>query len=66
MRQVTGVMYTDRLFTGQREMASLGIYHYKARFYSPYMNHFLSADTIIPDQTNPQDWNRYSYANNEE
>jgi hypothetical protein len=34
------------------------------RWNSPYINHFLSPDTIIPDQTNPQDWNRYSYVNN--
>jgi hypothetical protein len=29
-----------------------------------YINHFLSADTIIPNQTNPASWNRYSYVNN--
>jgi hypothetical protein len=34
------------------------------RWNSPYINHFLQADTIIPDQTNPQNWNRYSYVNN--
>ena len=34
----TGTMYTDKLYTGQREMADLGIYHYNARFYSPYIN----------------------------
>jgi hypothetical protein len=31
---------------------------------SPYINHFLSPDSIVPDQTNPQSWNRYSYVNN--
>jgi hypothetical protein len=31
-RFTTGTMYTDKLFTGQREMAGLGIYHYGARF----------------------------------
>ena len=39
-RLTTGTIYTDKLFTGQREMAGLGIYHYRARFYSPYLNHF--------------------------
>ena len=34
-RFTTGTMYTDKLYTGQREMAGLGIYHYNARFYSP-------------------------------
>lgn len=38
-RFTTGTMYTDKLFTGQREMAGLGIYHYNARFYSPYLSH---------------------------
>ena len=39
-------------------------YEYWGRWNSPYINHFLSPDTIIPDQTNPQSWNRYSYVNN--
>jgi RHS repeat-associated protein len=34
-RVTSGTIYTDKLFTGQREMAGLGIYHYGARFYSP-------------------------------
>lgn len=37
---------------------------YKARFYSPYINRFLQPDTIIPDLSNPQSWNRYSYVTN--
>jgi RHS repeat-associated protein len=57
-------MYTNKLYTGQREMTGLGIYHYNARFYSPYINHFLSADTIVPGYTNPQNLNRYSYVTN--
>jgi len=40
-RVTTGTIYTDKLFTGQREMAGLGIYHYGARFYSPYLNQFI-------------------------
>ncbi len=31
---------------------------------SPYINRFLQPDSIIPDQTNPQSWNRYSYVRN--
>jgi hypothetical protein len=31
----TSSMITDKLFTGQRQIAELGIYHYGARFYSP-------------------------------
>lgn len=32
--------------------------------YSPYINRFLQPDTIIPDLSNPQSWNRYSYVMN--
>jgi RHS repeat-associated protein len=60
----TASMLTDKLFTGQREMTDLGIYHYNARFYSPYINRFLRADTIVPNPTNPQTLNRYSYVTN--
>ncbi len=31
---------------------------------SPYINHFLQPDSLIPDPTNPQAWNRYSYVGN--
>ena len=31
---------------------------------SPYINRFLSADTIVPGYTNPQNLNRYSYVTN--
>jgi RHS repeat-associated protein len=57
-------MYTDKLFTGQREITGLGIYHYGSRFYSPKLGRFLSADSIIPNAANPQDFNRYSYVRN--
>lgn len=63
-RLTTGTIYTDKLFTGQREMADLGIYHYGARFYSPMLGRFLSADTIVPNPYNPQDFNRFSYVRN--
>jgi RHS repeat-associated protein len=63
-RLTTGTIYTDKLFTGQREIAGLGIYHYNARFYSPVLGRFLSADTIVPGYANPQNLNRYAYVNN--
>ncbi len=52
-RVPSGNMQTDRLFTGQRQMATLGIYDYNARFYSPFLGRFLSADTIVPTIGNP-------------
>ena len=60
-RLTTGTMLTDKLFTGQREITGLGIYYYGARFYSPYINRFLSADTMVSSLANPQSLNRYSY-----
>ena len=45
-------------------MAGLGIYDYGARFYSPKLGRFLSADTIVPNVHNPQDLNRFSYVLN--
>jgi hypothetical protein len=37
---------------------------YRARFYSPYLNHFTQPDTIVPNPINPQLLNRYSYVGN--
>jgi RHS repeat-associated protein len=60
------IIGTDLGYTGQRLLDSGmgGIMDYKARFFSPYLNHFLQPDTIIPDLSNPQSWNRYSYVTN--
>jgi RHS repeat-associated protein len=62
----TATAPTDRQFTGQRrESTSLGsLYDYGARFYSPALGRFLSADTIVPEPGNPQSLNRYSYTYN--
>src|SRR6266542_4465472 len=62
-RFTTGTMQTDKLFTGQRD-TGLGIYNYGARFYSPKLGRFLSADTIVPGYANPQNLNRFSYTLN--
>jgi RHS repeat-associated protein len=62
-RLTPGISTTDKLFTGQRD-TGLGIYHYGARFYSPYINRFLSADTVVPGYANPQNLNRYGYVLN--
>ena len=59
-RFTSGTLYTDKLFTGQRDVG-LGIYHYGARFYSPKLGRFLSPDSIVPGAANPQAFNRYSY-----
>lgn len=35
-----------------------------ARWYDPYLNRFISPDSIIPQPGNPQSFNRYSYVYN--
>jgi RHS repeat-associated protein len=60
-----GTSPTDRRFTGQREENGLGsLYDYGARFYSPVLGRFLSADTLMQDWRNPQAYNRYAYVFN--
>ncbi len=39
-RYSTGSLYTDKLYTGQQQVAGTGLYNYKARFYDPYIIHF--------------------------
>ena len=63
-RITSAALPTDHLFTGQREVGLGGIYSYGARFYSPKLGRFLSADTIVPDWKYPQSLNRYSYVYN--
>ncbi|MBK7920668.1 MAG: RHS repeat-associated core domain-containing protein [Chloroflexi bacterium] len=55
---------TDRGFTGQKENMELGLLYYNARFYAPGLGRFLSADTIVPNPANPQQYNRYTYSLN--
>lgn len=57
-------MPTDFTFTGQR--ASLPAYvgslmDYNARFYSPALGRFVSADSIVPSTSRSSALNRYSY-----
>ena len=61
---------TDFGYTGQRALDAqgnsfgLGLMDYKARFYDAYITHFSQPDSIIPDPSNPQSLNRYSYVLN--
>jgi RHS repeat-associated protein len=63
-RYAAGTLPTDFHFTGQRNDATIGLYDYHARWYDPYLNRFISADTIVPSPANPQDLNRYAYVRN--
>jgi RHS repeat-associated protein len=58
------VTLTDRLFTGARFDGTIGLYHMGARWYDPALGRWIQADTIVPNPTNPQDLNRYTYVRN--
>ena len=65
IRYATGTTTTPYTYTGQySNTADFGWMYYKARWYDPYLNRWTQPDTIIPDPSNPQDWNRYTYARN--
>ena len=59
---------TARHFTGQYHETALpggeGLSFYNARWYDPRLGRFLSADTIVPNASNPQDLNRFAYVRN--
>jgi len=63
-RWTSGAPVTDFGFTGQRREAGFGLYHYRARYYSPGLGRFVSPDSLVPQPGNPQGLNRYSYVLN--
>ena len=52
------------LFTGQEFDREAGLYYYSARYYDPEIGRFIQPDTIIPDPSDNQAYNRYSYCRN--
>jgi len=61
MRSHTGVEASNYNFTGQEVDPSSGLYNYKARLYDPATGRFTSADTVVPNYSDPQSLNRYMY-----
>jgi len=51
-------------YTGQILDEETGLYYYNARYYDPELARFTQADTIVPGAGNSQNFNRYSYVNN--
>ncbi len=64
VRYVTGELPTEFGFTGQRKDSYVELYQMGARWYNPYLNRFISADTIVPEPASPSDFNRYAYVRN--
>jgi RHS repeat-associated protein len=61
----TGYAYRGYTYTGQYSyVGDFGLMYYNARFYDPYLNHFTQPDSIVPDPSNSQAWDRYAYAFN--
>ncbi|OQW62878.1 MAG: hypothetical protein BVN28_04805, partial [Nitrospira sp. ST-bin4] len=50
-------------YTG-KELDNTGLYYYEARYYDPTLARFISPDTIVPNQYDPQSLNRYAYVRN--
>jgi RHS repeat-associated protein len=57
------VTQTSRNYTGQ-VLDGTGLLYYHARSYDPGLGRFISPDPVVPDPTNPQDLNHYSYVRN--
>ena len=60
----SGSVNLKHKYTGQEEDAETGLYFYNARYYDPAIGRFISADTIVQNFSDPQSFNRYSYARN--
>jgi RHS repeat-associated protein len=60
----TNPSLTDIGFTGHKHNDYINLVYMNSRWYAPEIGRFLSADPIIPDPTNPQSYNRYTYVYN--
>jgi RHS repeat-associated protein len=60
-RYASGSLGTKYEYTGQRSDNYVNLLWYNSRWYDPYITQFTQPDQIIPDPTNPLDFNRYSY-----
>ena len=59
-----GGLGTDHTYTGQIEDTTTGLRFYNARYIDPVLGRFVSPDTIVPNPSNGQDYNRYTYVLN--
>ncbi len=54
----------SRGFTGHEMIDGLCLVNMNARIYDPDLGRFMAADTMVADTLNLQDWNAYTYVNN--
>ena len=55
---------TDRGFTGHEMLDAVGLIHMNGRIYDPTIGRFLSVDPLVQEPQNLQNYNRYSYVQN--
>ncbi len=53
-----------RRFTGKELDEETDLYYYDARYYDQNLGRFESPDSVVPNATDPQALNRYSYVRN--
>ena len=51
-------------YTGEWVDGYIELVYLRARWYAPYLNQFIQRDPIVPDYSNPQNLNAYSYVLN--
>jgi len=51
-------------YTGQTADDETGLYYYGGRYYDPQLGRFIQPDPTVPDPTDSQSLNRYSYCRN--
>jgi RHS repeat-associated protein len=65
VRHASGPTPTDYTYTGQYSYTDdFGLMFYNARWYDSALGRFAQADSIVPDPSNTQAWDRYSYVHN--
>ncbi len=56
---------TKYTYTGQfSNVGDFGLMFYNARWYDPSLGRFAQADTVVPDASHPQSYDRYAYSFN--
>ncbi|MEL6980730.1 MAG: RHS repeat-associated core domain-containing protein [Pseudomonadota bacterium] len=56
---VSAIPSTTRGFTGHEMIDSVGLVHMNGRVYDPTLGRFLSADPVVQESSNTQNYNRY-------
>ncbi|MBI2174990.1 MAG: hypothetical protein HYU33_07320, partial [Candidatus Omnitrophica bacterium] len=59
-----GASEASRRFTGKMLDPESGLYYYGGRYYDPELGRFISPDPFVPQPSDPQSLNRYSYVEN--